>query len=454
MQQISESIVQVYDNLPKPYKIMLGTLTLVTLAVVIWHPIVIQLYNSNDNNLEESLINKGINILEKRDNRKNSITYLYNSNIDDSVIGSNGSERLPDEVVTVEKEADISEEHVVSTGDNLTSILTQYGLSTGDIIRLANQYRDLRNLQIGQILNWELNKDGELQTLTWIISQRETYIYTRQGTSNIFNEEKQIRQGVWVDKIIQGKINDNFISSAVNAGLTFKEACEVHKSLQWQIDFRKLKSGDKFSLLLSREMLDGHSEQSRLLSVHLLTNNKNYYVFRAKNGHYYDSEANRLDRGFLRYPTIKNFIVSSHFNLRRINPVTRRLTTHQGVDFSMPIGTTILSVGDGEVIVAKYSVVAGNFITIRHGNHYTTRYMHLRKLLVKPGQKVKKGECIGLSGNTGRTTGPHLHYELWFNHRAVNPLTANLSYSEKLTGKEHKIFLTSVKENKLKMGIN
>ncbi|MGP1957092.1 MAG: murein DD-endopeptidase MepM, partial [Arsenophonus sp. ER-QC15-MAG3] len=110
---------------------------------------------------------------------------------------------------------------------------TQYGLSTGDIIRLANQYRDLRNLQIGQILNWELNKDGELQTLTWIISQRETYIYTRQGTSNIFNEEKQIRQGVWVDKIIQGKINDNFISSAVNAGLTFKEAREVHKSLQW-----------------------------------------------------------------------------------------------------------------------------------------------------------------------------------------------------------------------------
>ncbi|MGP1954443.1 MAG: peptidoglycan DD-metalloendopeptidase family protein, partial [Arsenophonus sp. NC-QC1-MAG3] len=181
---------------------------------------------------------------------------------------------------------------------------------------------------------------------------------------------------------------------------------------------------------------------------------KNYYAFRAENGHYYDSEANGLERGFLRYPTAKTFRISSPFSLRRINPVTGRSTPHHGVDFSMPIGTPILAVSDGEVIMAKYSRAAGNFITIRHGSQYSTRYMHLRKLLVKPGQRVKRGERIALSGNTGRTTGSHLHYELWFNHRAINPLTANLPYSAGLTDKDRQLFLAFVKKNKSKLANN
>ncbi|MGP1939075.1 MAG: murein DD-endopeptidase MepM [Arsenophonus sp. ET-DL9-MAG3] len=447
---MTKTIIQVYGSLPKPHKIMLSTLTVMTLAIIIWHPIITQQYDKNKNISEESPINRDIII--RKDNSEKDINQIDNSDTDNVI--TDNSEQLPDEGITDKEGSDRFDEHIVSNGDNLISILTQYGLDTSDILEIANQHEVLRNLQIGQTLSWELNKDGKLQVLTWIISQRETRIYTRQESSSIFNEEKRIRQGIWVNKIIKGKINDNFTSSAINAGLTYSEAHEVSKALQWQIDLRKLKSGDKFSLLLSREMLDGHNKQSRLLSVHLLTNGKNYYIFRAKNGFYYDSEANSLGQGFLRYPTTKIFRVSSHFSLHRINPITGRSTPHQGVDFSMPIGTTIVAVGNGEVIVAKYSEMAGNFIVIRHSHQYITRYMHLRKLLVKVGQKVKKSERIALSGDTGRTTGPHLHYELWFNRRAVNPLTANLPYSEQLTGKDRKLFLAFVKENKLKMVIN
>ncbi|WP_063655577.1 murein DD-endopeptidase MepM [Candidatus Arsenophonus triatominarum] len=452
MQQMAKTIVQVYGNLPKPHKIMLGILTVATLAVAIWRPVVIQPDDKDEDISQESSPMKLGIILGSKDKSETNTNQVDNSDTDDIITDS--SEQLPDEGVTDEKGADTPDEHVISNGDNLTSILTQYGLDAGDVAALSNQHRALRNLQIGQTLSWELNKDGELQILTWIISQRETRVYTRQGASSTFNEKKQIRQGVWADKVIQGKINGNFTSSAVNSGLTYNEAREVSKALQWQIDSRKLKSGDKFSVLLSREMLDGHSEQSRLLGVHLLTNGKNYYAFRAENGRYYDSEANGLERGFLRYPTAKTFRVSSPFSLRRINPVTGRPAPHQGVDFSMPVGTPILAVGDGEVIVAKFSGAAGNFIAIRHGRQYTTRYMHLRKLLVKPGQKVKRGERIALSGNTGRTTGPHLHYELWFNQRAVNPLTANLPHSGGLTGKDRQLFLAFVKENKSKLASN
>ncbi|MGP1947638.1 MAG: murein DD-endopeptidase MepM [Arsenophonus sp. NC-PG7-MAG3] len=451
MQQMAKTIVQVYGNLPKPHKIMLGTLTVATLAVAIWRPIIIQPDNKDENISQELPIKLDI-ILGSKDKNETDINQVDNSDTDDII--TNSSEQLPYEGVTNEKDTDSLNEHVVSNGDNFTSILTQYGLDVSDVAALSNQYRALRNLQIGQILSWKLNKNGELQTLTWIISQRETHFYTRKGTSNTFNEKKQIRQGIWADKFIQGKINGNFISSAINATLTHNEARAVSKALQWQIDLRKLKSGDKFSVLLSREILDGHNEQSRLLGVHLVTNGKNYYAFRAENGHYYDSEANGLERGFLRYPTAKTFRISSPFSLRRINPVTGRSTPHHGVDFSMPIGTPILAVGDGEVIMAKYSGAAGNFITIRHGSQYSTRYMHLRKLLVKPGQRVKRGERIALSGNTGRTTGSHLHYELWFNHRAINPLTANLPYSSGLTGKDRQLFLASVKKNKSKLASN
>ncbi len=448
---MAKTIVQVYGNLPKPHKIMLGTLTVATLAVAIWQPIIIQPNNKNENTSQELPIKLDF-VLGNKNKNETDISQVNNSNTDNIITDSN--EQLPYQGVTNEKNTDTLNEHIVSNGDNLTSILIQYGLDASDIAALSNQYRALRNLKIGQILSWKLNKDGKLQTLTWIISQRTTLVYARQGTSSTFNEEKQIRQGIWADKFIQGKINGNFTSSAINATLTYNEARVVSKALQSQIDLRKLKSGDKFSVLLSREILNGHSEQSRLLGVHLVTNGKNYYAFRAENGHYYDSEANGLERGFLRYPTAKTFRISSPFSLRRVNPVTGRSTPHHGVDFSMPVGTPILAVGDGEVIMAKYSGAAGNFITIRHGSQYSTRYMHLRKLLVKPGQRVKRGERIALSGNTGRTTGSHLHYELWFNHRAINPLTANLPYSGGLTGKDRQLFLVSVKNNKLKLASN
>ncbi len=448
---MAKTIFQVYGNLPKPHKIMLGTLTVATLAVAIWRPIIIQPDNK-DENISQELPIKLDFVLGSKDKNETDISQVDNSDIDDAI--SDSSEQLLHEMVTNEKNIDTLNEHVISSGDNFTSILTQYGLDASDVAALSNQYQALRNLQIGQMLRWKLNKYGELQTLTWIISQRETRVYTRQSTSNTFNEEKKIRQGIWADKFIQGKINGNFTSSAINATLTYNEARAASKALQWQIDLRKLKSGDKFSVLLSREILDGHNEQSHLLGVHLVTNGKNYYAFRAENGHYYDSEANGLEQGFLRYPTAKTFRISSPFSLRRINPVTGRSTPHHGVDFSMPVGTPILAVGDGKVTMAKYSGAAGNFITIRHSRQYSTRYMHLRKLLVKPGQRVKKGERIALSGNTGRTTGSHLHYEVWFNHRAINPLTANLPYSGGLKGKDRQLFLASVKKNKSKLTSN
>ena len=200
-------------------------------------------------------------------------------------------------------------------------------------------------------------------------------------------------------------------------------------------------------LVLPVVILVGHlRQQSQLLGVRLRSEGKDYYAIRAEDGKFYDRNGTGLAKGFLRFPTAKQFRISSNFNPRRTNPVTGRVAPHRGVDFAMPQGTPVLSVGDGEVVVAKRSGAAGYYVAIRHGRSYTTRYMHLRKILVKPGQKVKRGDRIALSGNTGRSTGPHLHYEVWINQQAVNPLTAKLPRTEGLTGSDRREFLAQAKE--------
>ena len=335
-------------------------------------------------------------------------------------------------------------DYVVSTGDTLSSVLNQYGIDMSDITQLVKSDKDLRNLQIGQQLSWTLTDDGQLQRLTWEVSRRETRTYDRSGDS--FKSSSEMQKGEWKNNVLSGEVNGSFVTSAKAAGLTSAEISAVIKSLQWQMDFRKLRKGDQFSVLMSREMLDGKSEQSQLLGVRMRSGDKDYYAIRAEDGKFYDRSGSGLARGFMRFPTVKQYRVSSNFNPRRLNPVTGRVAPHKGVDFAIPLGTPVLAVGDGEVIVAKRSGGAGNYVAIRHGRQYMTRYMHLKKLLVKPGQKVKRGDRIALSGSTGRSTGPHLHYEIWINNQAVNPLTAKLPRMEGLAGKERSDYLAQVRE--------
>ena len=432
MQQIARSVALAFNNLPRPHRVMLGSLTVLTLAVAVWRPYVYHPTSS-------SPVTRTIE-LEKKEIR--SLLPEASEPIDQA---AQEDEAIPQDELDdkVDNETGVHE-YVVSTGDTLSSILNQYGIDMGNISQLAASDKDLKNMKVGQQLSWTLNDDGDLQRLTWEMSRRETRTYDR--VANGFKMSSEMQQGDWVNSLFKGTVGGSFVSSATSAGLTSAEVSAVIKAMQWQMDFRKLKKGDEFSVLMSREMLDGKREQSQLLGVRLRSSGKDYYAIRAEDGKFYDRNGSGLAKGFMRFPTSRQFRVSSNFNPRRLNPVTGRVAPHKGVDFAMPQGTPVLAVGDGEVVMAKRSGAAGYYVAIRHGRTYTTRYMHLKKLLVKPGQKVKRGDRIALSGNTGRSTGPHLHYEIWINQQAVNPLTAKLPRSEGLTGSDRSDFLAKVKE--------
>jgi len=432
VQQIARSVAMAFNNLPRPHRIMLGSLTVVTLAVAVWRPYV---YHPGENPIVKHIE------LEKSELR--TLLPEASEPIDQPTPAP--EEDIPkDEIDEDVQNESGTHDYTVSTGDTLSSILNQYGIDMSDINQLAKADKDLRNLKIGQQISWTLTDDGQLQRMTWEMSRRETRTYDRSG--NGFKATSEMQQGEWKNSVLSGTVNGSFVSSARKAGLSSGEASAVIKAMQWQMDFRKLRSGDKFSVLMSREMMDGKSEQSHLLGVRLNTGGKDYYAIRAEDGKFYDRSGSGLARGFMRFPTVKQYRVSSNFNPRRLNPVTGRIAPHKGVDFALPVGTPVLAVGDGEVVVAKRSGGAGNYVAIRHGRQYMTRYMHLKKLLVKPGDKVKRGDRIALSGNTGRSTGPHLHYEIWINNQAVNPLTAKLPRSEGLTGKDRRDYLAQVKE--------
>lgn len=418
-----QSIVKAIYTLPRPHRIMLGSLVVVTLAVALWRPPVhIPALESDPIVAGSSGVEQGTEPLDQ------SMVY----------------EDLPQDELDQKINANEVQAYVVSEGDTLGNILTQYGIDMADVALLSQQNRALRNLKIGQEMSWTLNPAGELQSLTWEISRRETRVYER--INGKFVEAIQTKEGEWKNSVVTGTVNGSFVNSARAAGLSNVEIHSVIRALQWQLDFRKLRKGDKFVALFSRENLNGKNEQSELQGVRLHTGGKDYYAILAEDGKFYDREGSGLARGFMRFPTAKQFRVSSHFSPHRLNPVTGKVAPHKGVDFPMPVGTPVLAVGDGEVVVAKRGSSEGFFVTIRHGRQYTTRYMHLKKLLVKPGQKVKRGDRIALSGNTGRSTGPHLHYEMWVNNRAVNPITAKLPRSDGLMGKQRTEYLALVKQ--------
>jgi murein DD-endopeptidase MepM/ murein hydrolase activator NlpD len=120
-------------------------------------------------------------------------------------------------------------------------------------------------------------------------------------------------------------------------------------------------------------------------------------------------------------PIANHIGLSSNYG-QRIDPITRQIAQHPGIDFSAPPGTPILATGHGVVLRAETDHVYGQFIVLKHSDGFTTKYAHARKMFVTKGQNVTRGQVIAEVGNTGRSTGPHLHYEVSLNGSTINPM--------------------------------
>lgn len=337
--------------------------------------------------------------------------------------------------------------YTVVRGDTLKDVLELSGLEDDTAKGLIASYPELKNLRAGQQFYWILDKNDQLEYLNWLVSEKEERIYERVEEGK-FKRQILEKQSVWKKEVLKGQVSGSFAASLRSLGLDGRQISQLSTALQWQVSLQKLKKGTKFSVLVSREYLgDKLTGQGNVEAIHILANGKSYYAIQAANGRYYNQQGETLGKGFARYPLQRQARVSSGFNPNRRHPVTGRVRPHKGVDFSVPQGTPIIAPADGLVEKVAYQARgAGRYIVLRHGREYQTVYMHLSRPLVRAGQTVKKGERIALSGNTGISTGPHLHYEFHINGRAVNPLTVKLPGTSSMATAERKQFLRRAKE--------
>ncbi|MEF1218053.1 peptidoglycan DD-metalloendopeptidase family protein, partial [Photobacterium damselae] len=222
----------------------------------------------------------------------------------------------------------------------------------------------------------------------------------------------------------------------------YSEVLEITNLLKDKLNFaRDLRAGDTFEVVHERQFIDGKpTGQHEVRAIRIHNKGKIISAYLHTDGNYYDEDGNSLQRAFLRYPSAKQWRISSNFNPNRKHPVTGRRQPHNGVDFAAPRGTPVLATGDGVVVLTTNHPYAGRYIVIQHGTNYKTRYLHNTKILVKKGQRVHRGQEIALSGSTGRVTGPHIHYEFLIRNKPVNPMTANIPMASSVPGKEKKVF--------------
>ena len=236
-----------------------------------------------------------------------------------------------------------------------------------------------------------------------------------------------------------GTITDSIYRAAEAADVPDAALNEYVRVMGFSVDFqREIRNGDAFELLYERQvdMITGDEVGTTLHYAGLLLSGRQLGFYRYDGGEnkigWYDENGNSAARTLIRTP-ISGARLSSSYGMRR-HPVSGYNAMHRGVDFAAPKGTPIIAAGSGVIKAAGWKGSHGKYVRIRRNATYDTAYAHLSRIAtgVSAGARVQQGQIIGYVGSTGRSTGPHLHYEILVNNRKVNPLTVSLPTGEKI----------------------
>ena len=315
------------------------------------------------------------------------------------------------------------ETHIVEPGETFAVLAqNELGLGYSEVLALLDDLPDPRMLthwRAGHSFDYQLDETGRLLALRMMKNTREGVLLERDSDQYAITAIE--RQGEPVQRLYAGSVTGSFARSAQATGLSSSSVTELTRILQKKLDFRRdSRRGDQFQVLVESDMIDGETLDSRVLAVKYDGERMDLTVVRnTTDDNFYTPEGSSLDPAFARHPFEGNYRLSSNFNPRRLHPVTGRVSPHNGTDFAMPIGTPITAPANGRVERVGNHHAAGRYIVVRHDNGYRTRYLHLSQPLVSQGERVTMGDRIALSGNTGRSTGPHLR--CWPRWRVAKP---------------------------------
>lgn len=357
----------------------------------------------------------------------------------------------------------LTEHHKIRSGDILAKVLKRAGVTGEDAdaaIRAFAKTYDPRRLKIGQeiLVRFQAQKPGAEPTALGTASGKfvgfsfdpnvKTRITVRLLEDGRFEAENEVRelQRTFVRRT--GAITTSLYVAGKKADLPNSVLADLIRIYSWDVDFqRDIQRGDAFDVMYEEyrdeEGRFVHAGKIHYASMQLSGDQRPLYRFVTEQGRaaYFDDRGQGAQKALMRTP-IDGARLSSGYGKRR-HPILGYTKLHRGVDFAAPSGTPIYAAGDGTVVKAGRNGAYGKYIRIRHNGQYSTAYAHMRAIAkgVRGGKRVRQGQIIGYVGTTGRSTGPHLHYEILVNGRHANPMRVKMPSGEKLAGSELKRFM-------------
>ena len=342
-------------------------------------------------------------------------------------------------------------EHKVAKNETLSSIFKNYKVSEKEtnliLKKLREKNKKISTLKVNQIIKFTINESNKkVSTVIYPVSKTKKIELIRNSENDSFTRREIItnlkKRIVFKEAIIL----QSLYKSAVNQSIPANVIVEFARIYGFQVDFqRDIRRNDTFQIIY--ETFEDENKKvfttGNILYADLnLSNQSNsfyYFDLKSEEGHY-DLNGKSVKKALMKTP-INGARLSSKFGMRK-HPIDGYNKMHRGTDFAAPEGTPVMASGDGVIIKAAWCGGGGNCVKIKHNSTYSTVYAHLSKFggSIKKGKRIKQGQIIGYVGSTGKSTGPHLHYEVIHNGARINSQKLKLPSGKILKGKARKLF--------------
>lgn len=333
----------------------------------------------------------------------------------------------------------------VQSGDTLTQILIEAGTEPAEAqaaVRALSRVYDASELREGQTITLTFAPQGTPLLGVALKPSVERDVAATRKDDGTYAPEETVKKLIATDARASGTIRGSLYISAKAAGVPDAVIVDLIRIYSYDVDFqREVKSGDRFDILYT-DYIDegGESIKGGAISYAELTlgrEKKPLYRFTTSDDQvtdYFTPKGWSGKRELMRTP-IDGARLTSTFGLRR-HPILGYTKMHKGVDFGAPTGTPVMAAGNGTVEMASWFGGYGRYIRLKHSNSYGTAYAHLSRFArgIEPGARVRQGQVIGFVGTSGRSTGPHLHYEVMQNTAQINPMGVKIPTGRNLTG--------------------
>ena len=343
-------------------------------------------------------------------------------------------------------------EHEINVGETFDKILEGYSVEKSEITQLKKELKkkiNLDKLNVNQKFQFTIDQTNSLiKEFIFQVSNTEKIYLTREKETDKFDQKivvTKLNKDIVYDESI---ILESLYKSAINQKVPASIIIEFARIYGFQVDFqRDIRKKDSFQIMYE-VFLDSKKnivETGNILYANLKLSgedNSLYYFDSKNNQGHYDRSGKSVQKALMKTP-INGARLSSSFGMRK-HPIDGFNKMHRGTDFAAPTGTPIMASGNGVIKKAGWCGGGGNCVVIKHNSTYQTVYAHMSKFAkgVRKGTRVKQGQTIGYVGSTGKSTGPHLHYEVIFNGKRINSQTLKLPSGKVLKGSDRKIFET------------